>query len=414
MMKGWRTGTLNQFVEDFIVPQRDKPKRFCGNIPWCRIEDFSGVYLSDSKSKQYVDAKIIAEMGLKVYPVNTVLVSCSADLGRCAIVKKPLITNQTFIGLVPSDVLNPKFLYYYMSNIAPKLNELATGATIKYLSKKKFQDLVVSFPPVKVQAKIVAVLDQCVNNIDKAKANAERNLKNAKELFESYMQGVFERKGDNGWEEKKLGEICEFVRGPFGGSLKKNIFKSSGYAVYEQQHAIYNQFDEIRYFIDRDKFNEMKRFKVSAGDLIMSCSGTMGKSAIVPKGCKEGIINQALLKISPGNRIFVSYLKLWMESESFQNSLRKFSGGAAIQNVASVSILKGIAIPLPSKEVQQVIISKLCEVRKETRRLEENYQNKIDYLEELKKSILQKAFAGEFSAEPLIEQKMSEPLIDTD
>ena len=80
-------------------------------------------------------------MNLKVYPINTVIVSCSADLGKCAIIKKPLITNQTFIGLVPSKKLNHLFLYYFMLNQARKLNYMATGATIKYLSKKNFQDL---------------------------------------------------------------------------------------------------------------------------------------------------------------------------------------------------------------------------------------------------------------------------------
>jgi len=90
-----------------------------------------------------------------------------------------------------------------------------------------------------------------------------------------------------GWEKRKLGEVCSFVRGPFGGSLKKNIFKKTGYAVYEQQHAIYDQFDEVRYFIDENKFNEMKRFELAPGDLIMSCSGTMGKIAIVPNGVKK-------------------------------------------------------------------------------------------------------------------------------
>ena len=63
------------------------------------------------------------------------------------------------------------------------------------------------------------------------------------------------------WKKEKLGDVCEFVRGPFGGSLKKNIFKEDGFAVYEQQHAIYDQFNKIRYFIDEVKFNEMKRFE---------------------------------------------------------------------------------------------------------------------------------------------------------
>jgi type I restriction enzyme S subunit len=74
----------------------------------------------------------------------------------------------------------------------------------------------------------------------------------------------------------RLGSVCNFVRGPFGGALKKEFFVKDGYAVYEQQHAIYNQFDDIRYFIDENKFKAMQRFELASGDLIMSCSGTMG------------------------------------------------------------------------------------------------------------------------------------------
>jgi restriction endonuclease S subunit len=151
----------------------------------------------------------------------------------------------------------------------------------------------------------------------------------------------------NGWEMKKLGDVCSFVRGPFGGSLKKSIFVAEGYAVYEQQHAIYDQFDEVRYFIDETKFKEMKRFEILPGDLIMSCSGTMGRIAIVPSKIKRGIINQALLKLTTSSKIFNVFLKLLMESENFQDALMEYSGGAAIQNVASVNILKEIKIPLP-------------------------------------------------------------------
>ena len=97
----WKEEKLSSYVDEFIVPQRNKPKKFGGNIPWCRIEDFNGIYLSDSKSGQYVSEDTIKKMNLKVYPKNTVLVSCSAYLGKSAIVKKPLVTNQTFIGLVP-------------------------------------------------------------------------------------------------------------------------------------------------------------------------------------------------------------------------------------------------------------------------------------------------------------------------
>jgi type I restriction enzyme S subunit len=182
-----------------------------------------------------------------------------------------------------------------------------------------------------------------------------------------------------GWEVKTLGEICKFVRGPFGGSLKKDIFVQDGYAVYEQQHAIYNQFNEIRYFIEQKKFEEMSRFELRANDLIMSCSGTMGKVAIVPAGIKPGIINQALLKLSPSNLLLPEFLKYWMESDSFQDGLKEQSGGAAIQNVASVAILKEIKITLPVLTEQLRIVAILDQafegIAKTRANAEQNLQN---------------------------------------
>ena len=161
-------------------------------------------------------------------------------------------------------------------------------------------------PPLPEQKHIVRILNETFAAIDKLKENAEKNLQNSRELFDNYLNGIFANPGKD-WDEKNLGNVCEFVRGPFGGSLKKNIFKPEGFAVYEQQHAIYDQFDNVRYFIDEKKFNEMKRFELKSGDLIMSCSGTMGKMAIVPKNIQKGIINQALLKLTPSKKISIDF-----------------------------------------------------------------------------------------------------------
>lgn len=275
-----------------------------------------------------------------------------------------------------------------------KINYTCTGARMPRANMKEVLNFQILVPPLPEQKRIVAILDKAFAAIAKAKANAEQNLKNAKELFESYLQGVFENKGE-GWEEKTLGEVCHFVRGPFGGSLKKSCFKKDGNAVYEQQHAIYNQFNEIRYFVDDIKFEEMKRFELLAGDLIMSCSGTMGKVAVVPKNIKKGIINQALLKLTPSNHLNVEYLKYWMTSNVFQKSLAKYTVGAAIKNVASVKILKQIATPLPSLPEQKIIVQKIDVLSAKTKKLEAIYQQKIEDLEKLKKSVLQKAFNGE-------------------
>lgn len=196
------------------------------------------------------------------------------------------------------------------------------------------------------------------------------------------------------WDVKKLGEVCGFVRGPFGGSLKKSCFKKSGYAVYEQQHAIYDQFENIRYFIDENKFNEMKRFELSADDLIMSCSGTMGKIAIAPKNIKRGIINQALLKLTPSKHVSNMFLKLWMSSENFQENLRAYSLGAAIQNVASVKVLKEIKVPLPPLPEQKRIVAILDEAFAAITKAKENAEKNLKNACELFESHLQSVFAN--------------------
>jgi type I restriction enzyme S subunit len=191
-----------------------------------------------------------------------------------------------------------------------------------------------------------------------------------------------------GWEIKKLGEVCKFVRGPFGGSLKKECFVENGYAVYEQQHAIYNQFEEIRYFIDEKKFDEMKRFELLSGDLIMSCSGTMGKVAIVPNGIQKGIINQALLKLTPKNNLIIRFLRYWMSSEDFQISISLHSQGAAIKNVASVQVLKTISLPCPELSEQKRIVQILDETFEKIDTLKANAERNLQNAKELFQSAL--------------------------
>jgi type I restriction enzyme, S subunit len=295
--------------------------------------------------------------------------------------------------------VNIAFLKYILVSepINDYYKKLGRGGLQINIGKQDILNAKIPLPPLPEQQRIVSILDEAFAAIANAKANAEQNLKNAKELFESYLQGVFENEN---WETKKWGELCDFVRGPFGGSLKKNVFKESGYVVYEQKHAIHDHFNQLRYFIDEEKFNEMKRFEVFPGDIIMSCSGvTLGRVAVVPDGIPKGIINQALLKLTPKKNVNVHFIKHWLRSSIFQKIIFDYSGGAAIPNVPSAKILKDIKIPCPSLKEQERIVTEIEIILNESKRLEGIYQRKIDDLEELKKSILQKAFAGELKTE---------------
>jgi type I restriction enzyme, S subunit len=275
------------------------------------------------------------------------------------------------------------------------VTKVITGSAQPQITRQSLSPIEIPIPPLDEQKRIVSKLDKCFEAIDKARTNVEKNLQNAKDLFDNLLYEIFRQKGHD-WKEKKWGDICDFIRGPFGGSLKKSMFKDSGYVVYEQKHAIHNHFNQLRYFIDEEKFNEMKRFEVKKGDLIMSCSGvTLGRVAIIPENIPKGIINQALLKLTPTKDILAEFIKYWIQSKIFQDIIFNYSGGAAIPNVPSVKILKDITFYLPKIAIQKKVISKIKLLKSQTQSLESSYQQELDALDELKKTILQKAFNGE-------------------
>ncbi|HBD7469439.1 TPA: restriction endonuclease subunit S [Legionella pneumophila] len=327
---------------------------------------------------------------------NDILMSVRAPVGPINFATQRICIGRGLAAIRATKLIDKEFLFNFLLKHE---NEIIgnTGAVFNSINKAQIESIKIPVPPLAEQQRIVAILDEAFAAIAKAKANAEQNLKNAKELFESYLQGVFENPKDN-WEKKKWGDLCDFVRGPFGGSLKKNIFKDDGYVVYEQKHAIHDHFNQLRYFIDEDKFREMIRFELKPGDIIMSCSGvTLGRVAIVPKGIKRGIINQALLKLTPKKNISVHFLQHWLRSSIFQKIIFDYSGGAAIPNVPSAKILKDILIPVPSLKEQERVVSEIELISAQTQKLEAVYQAIINNLEELKKSILQKAFSGELT-----------------
>jgi len=407
MKQGWEIKRLGEVAEILNggTPKTNIAEYWDGDIYWITPADLGKL----RKPKVDDTPRKITRLGLekssaKLFPENSVILSTRAPIGHLAINEAPMSTNQGCRGIVPCKKLDTWFLYYFLKKNVELLDSLGAGATFKELSTKALAGVEIPLPPLAEQQRIVSIFDEAFAVIAKAKANAEKNLKNTKELFESYLQGVFE---NGNWGKKKWGELCDFVRGPFGGSLKKSVFKESGYVVYEQKHAIHDHFNQLRYFIDEEKFNEMKRFEVFPGDIIMSCSGvTLGRVAVVPEGIPKGIINQALLKLTPKKNVSVHFIKHWLRSNIFQEIIFDYSGGAAIPNVPSAKILKDIKIPCPSLKEQERIVTEIEIVLKESKRLEEIYQNKIDDLDELKKTILQKAFAGEL--------KVSEPLIKAD
>ncbi len=290
--------------------------------------------------------------------------------------------------ILPKEGFNIKYISYCLQSL--DLAHYKQGAAIPHIYFRDYGEYEVNVEEnPDEQQRIVTYLDAEFAKIEALKANAEKQLQAAKDLFQAALKELLTPK--EGWEEKKLGELCLLVRGPFGGSLKKEYFVDCGYAVYEQQHAIYKN-TNVRYYINEDKFRSMKRFEVVCGDLIMSCSGTIGKVFIIPQNAPTGIINQALLKITPKetiNRVYLAYL---IESDYFKEIISLYSDGAAIQNIAAVNVLKEIRIQIPCINQQQRIVARLDALSANVKALQTNYTETITLCNDLKQALLKKVF----------------------
>lgn len=280
----------------------------------------------------------------------------------------------------------PSYLNYYMQSpqYLSSIQLKVTGATRQRISRKNLGEIPIIFPSLAEQERIVAKLDAAFAEIDEALEIAQ-DRKASLEVFQASVINNAFNLLDN---ELHMGEIFKFVRGPFGGSLKKNIFVEEGFAVYEQQHAIKNQCNDFRYFISQEKFNEMARFKVTPNSILMSCSGTIGKTTIAPESPTAGIINQALLMIQPSESVLPKYTKLFMESTRFSDQLMETVDGTAQKNVASVKVLKQISMPVPNIKVQQEIISRVTQIVGSIEGLKKIKEDTIKNYLMLKSSIL--------------------------
>jgi len=182
-----------------------------GTIPWLLSGEVSQGLIY--KSKNFITTKGLENSSAKLFPINTVLVAMyGATVGQVGILKCEAATNQAVCGILPNDVLSPEFLYYFFLSKKDDFIAQAVGNAQPNISQIKIKNTEIPVPPLETQKQIVALLDKAFSAIDLAKANIEKNLQNAKELFQSKLNEIFTQKGE-GWEEKKLGEIFKFRQG---------------------------------------------------------------------------------------------------------------------------------------------------------------------------------------------------------
>lgn len=256
--------------------------------------------------------------------------------------------------LKPKDELDVDYLCY--SLMFYKVDGMVNGATRQKLTQAAMRKMQIPSRSMDEQKQIVDEL----NRVIKIKKQRQKELVLLDDLIKARFVEMFGSIHDGRFDMKTLPEIVKddknsIKRGPFGGALKKDDFVEEGYLVYEQRHAIHNDFEYAKYYITQEKYEDMIGFKVIPGDLIISCSGvTLGRIAEVPEDAKEGIINQALLKLSLNPHIMKNtFFIQQFRGEEIQDILFGFSRGSGIPNMPSMSEVKAVKFICPPLELQK-------------------------------------------------------------
>lgn len=228
--ESWEWVRLGEICIDFIVPQRDKPTSFGGNIPWCRIEDIEGKYLNGSKSNQLVTESLAKQMNMHLCPIGTVICACSASIGNQAITTVQCYTNQTFIGLVCSCGLFNEYLYYFMSSQKDNLKKIGKGTTISYISRKKFEDYLFPLPPLAEQHRIVTKIEELlplVEEYDEAQKKLDKlNDGLPEKLKKSVLQqAIMGRLGTQNDKDEPASELLKRIKDEKAKLIKEKKIK---------------------------------------------------------------------------------------------------------------------------------------------------------------------------------------------
>lgn len=348
--------------------------------------------------EKYPTVRYWCTVPTKISLPNDILISMRAPVGPVNINTVESCIGRGLSAIRVKKNVSRDFLYFWLKQNQHIIAAKQTGSTFKAITQKILNEIVVPFPCYTDQLYISNLLSKAENLIAQRKESIR--------LLDEFLKSTFlEMFGDpvrneKGWEVKTIEllikkEKYSLKRGPFGGALKKEIFVPSGYLVYEQFHALNNDFSFARYFIDETKFQELKGFEVKPGDIIVSCSGVyLGKLAIVPEGAKQGIINQALLKISLDNQIIENVFFVYVFSN--ENFKRKFYGnviGTGIPNFPSMDDFKKFNFIYPPIKLQ----TQFAQIAEKTEALKTQYQQSLQELENLYGSLSQRAFRGDLS-----------------
>ncbi len=395
MKKGWQTKTLGEIcdierggsprpIQEFITTDPN-------GINWIKIGDAtaSGKYIYKTEEKIKPEGVKRSRM---VYEGDFIL-SNSMSFGRPYIMKTTGCIHDGWLVLHQPKV-DPDYLYHALSSdlVFDQFDRLAAGSTVRNLNIGLAKSVEIPYPPLAEQQRIVGLLDEAFEGLATAKANAEKNLQNARALFESHLQSVFTQRGP-GWVASTIGAEIKFI--DYRG--KTPVKTTSGVRLITAKNVKMGFLQEtpMEFIAAASYKGWMTRGIPQKGDVLFTTEAPLANVAQLDTDEKVAFAQRIIIMQPNAARLDSTFLKYLLLSQPVQQRIRTKGTGATVQGIKA-SLLKLIEISFPkSLATQQEIVSKLDDLREETQRLARLYERKLAALEALKKSLLHQAFTGE-------------------
>ncbi len=388
MREGWAWRRMSDACENLDSKRIPitKSKRVSGGVPYygaSGIVDYVAAHIFDE------DLLLVSEDGAnllaRTYPI------------AFSITGKTWVNNHAHV-LRFKDRATQRFHEYYLNSIS--LEPYVSGMAQPKLNQASLNSIPVPSPPLAEQKRIVAILDEAFAGIATAVAHAEKNLANARELFESHLNAVFEQKGE-GTKRQPLLALCDVSRGITYGVIKLGAVVPEGVPCLRTSNVRWLRIDiDGMKRISASLSEEYKRTVLRGGEVLVNVRGTLGGVAVASSNMAGWNVSREVAVVPvDAERMLPAFLAYWIGSAAAQRWLSGVQKGVAYTGI-NLSDLRNLAVPVLCRDEQAEIVRNMDVFRESSVRLEAIYERKLEALAELKQSILQKAFSGELTAAP--------------
>lgn len=379
------------------TPPKDKPAFYSGDIPWATVRDLKQEVITSTEFK--ITKEAVKSSATNIIPSGNVVIATRVGLGKVCLLGQDTAINQDLRGIIPlnAKTLDVRFLFWWLKSIAYLIVAEGTGATVQGVKLPFVKSLQVPLPPLPEQQRIVGILDDAFEGIAIAKANAEQNLQNARALFESHLQSVFTQHGE-GWVTTTLGSEIDLLAG--------FAFKSAQYTNNDGDIRLLRgdniiqgclRWDDVKRWPAND-IAPYDRYQIREGDVVLAMDRPWVKAglkhAIITADDLPCLLVQRTARLRGGANLDNRFLMFLIGSAAFTSHILGVQTGIGVPHISGQQI-QDFEFARPPVGEQRRIADNLDALREETQRLASLYQRKLAVLDELKKSLLHQAFAGE-------------------